>query len=287
MTKLQSRSILVGVLLLASLGLMGLNQTGRLREVKGILLVPLTAIQRGVAVTANGIARLFQDNPDLDALRQRNAELEAQVAHLQARVIELEEQEADRRVLAALLDYARSRPEDRYLAANVVGRDSSPFLSYLFLDLGSDAGIARDMPVVTDKGLVGRIVEVNCCASKVLLITDPASAVNARLQKSRDEGIAVGLLAGGLELQYLSQRAEVKPGDLVITSGLGGTFPEGIAIGTVSAVQRQDYEVLQKANLTPGADFGRLEIVLIITNFKPVDFAPFFQATPTPVAPAP
>jgi rod shape-determining protein MreC len=102
---------------------------------------------------------------------------------------------------------------------------------------------------------------------------------------SRDEGSAVGRFGGGLELQYLSQQAQVHPGDLVLTSGLGATFPPGLVLGSVSAIQRQDYEVLQKASLTPAVDFNRLEIVLVITNFKPVDLTPLLQATAPAAAP--
>lgn len=284
MTRLQARSVLVIVLLLASTGLMALNQSGRLAGVKGIASVPLTALQRGVAAVTGSVVRLFQRDADSDALRQRNAELEAQVASLQQQMVQLQENESELRILSALLDYARTQPEQRYAAANVIGRDSSPFLSYVIIDLGSDAGLRRDMPVVTNQGLVGSVVEVNCCAAKVRLIIDPSSAINARLQASRDEGVAVGQLAGGLELQYLSQQAQVKPGDLVLTSGLGGAYPPGIVIGSVSAVQRLDYEVLQKATLAPGVDFNRLEIVLVITNFKPLDLSPFV-ATEEPPAP--
>jgi rod shape-determining protein MreC len=218
-------------------------------------------------------------------LEARVAELEARVIELEAENVRLRENETDLQLLSGLLDYARSQPDNRYEAANVIGRDPSAFLSYIVIDLGSDAGLARDMPVVTNQGLVGVIVELNCCAAKVRLVTDPDSAVNARLQASRDEGVAVGRFGGGLELDFLSQQAVVAPGDRVLTSGLGGKFPEGLVIGTVSAVQRQDYEVLQRAILTPGVDFNRLEIVLIITNFRPIDFTPLLQSTPA--APAP
>ena len=112
------------------------------------------------------------------------------------------------------------------------------------------------------------------------LITDPSSAVNARLQASRDEGVVVGRQGGGLELQYLSQQAELNPGDVVLTSGLSGRVPAGIVLGTISAVQRLDYEVLQKAIVTPGVDFNRLEIVLVITNFQPVNLGPLGEPAP-------
>jgi rod shape-determining protein MreC len=280
-TRLQSRSIVIAVLVVACAALLLLNQSGRLDGLKRVLSTPLTALQRGIAGLVAGFDGPLEPNADVAELQTRLAELEARVIELEAENVVLREQENDLRLLSGLLDYARTQPDHRYAAANVIGRDPSAFLAYILLDLGSDAGLARGMPVVTNQGLVGAIVELNCCAAKVRLITDPESAVNARLQASRDEGVAVGRFGGGLELDYLSQQATVAPGDRVLTSGLGGRFPEGLVIGTVSAVQRQDYEVLQRAILTPGVDFGRLEIVLIITNFRPLDFGPLLQSTPS------
>ena len=283
MTRLQTRSVLLFVLVLACVSLLVLNQMGRLTVVKGWLLVPLTALQRSAAGVAGGLARLAPGGSAEDeALEQQNEQLRAQVAELEGRIVVLQEQVTDLSILSSLLNYARSEPEREYVAANVISRDSSPFLNFIIVDLGSDDGVQRNMPVVTHQGLVGRVAEVNCCAAKIQLIIDPTSAINARMQATRDEGVAVGQLAGGLELQYLSQQATINPGDLVLTSGLAGTFPEGIPIGTISAVQRLDYEVLQKAVMVPGVDFNRLEIVLIITNFTPVDLSPFDPATPAP-----
>ena len=285
MTRLQARTIFVAVLVAAILALFVLNQSGKLQFAKSVLQVPLTTLQRGIAGLTGGLFGSFQNDPDAAALRQRNAELEAQIAQLQKQVVDLQENQAELKLLSALLDYARSEPENSYIGASVIGRDTSPFLSYIMIDRGTDNGVARDMPVITDEGLVGTVVLTTCCASTVRLITDPDSAVNARLQASRDEGIAVGRFGGGLELQFLSQQAQVRPGDLVLSSGLGATFPPGLVLGSVSAVQRQDYEVQQKASLTPAVDFNRLEIVLVITNFKPVDLAPLLQATAPAAAP--
>lgn len=287
MSKLQTRSILVVVLLLASLGLLGLNQSGTLEPVKGVLLTPLTALQQWVAQTWSSAQAVFQRSPDAEALLQQNAELEAEVARLQGQVTALQEDQAALRTLSGLLDYARTEPENKYLAANVIGLDPSPFLNYIILDRGSDAGVGSGMPVVTDKGLVGRVVEVTATSAKVQLVVDAASAVNALLQTSRERGVVVGQLAGGLEMQNIGQQTAVEPGEVVLTSGLGGKLPPGIVIGTVSAVQKLNYEVLQKADLTPAVDFNRLEIVLIITNFTARDFSPFFQSTPTAPASVP
>ena len=287
MPKLQTRSILVVGLLLAGLGLLGLSQTGMLEPVQSALLAPLATLQQWVARATGGASALGQPQPDLDTLRQRNAELEAQVTQLQSDVVRLRENEAQLNLLAGLLNYARTQPDNRYLAANVIGRDPSPFVHYVILDRGSNAGVQKDMPVVTGQGLVGRIVQVTSAASKVQLIVDSTSAVNARLQASRDEGVVVGQPAGGLEMQFISQQASVQPGDLVITSGLGGKYPAGVVLGTVSVVEKQAYEVVQRAELTSAVDFNRLEIVLIIVNFQPIDFGPFLQPTPTPAVPAP
>jgi rod shape-determining protein MreC len=286
-TRLQSRTLFVLLLVAAILALLLLNQTGRLDSVKSVLLTPLSALQRGLAGATSGLAQTLRPGPDAASLRQENEDLKAQLAQANKRIIDLQESQADLNLLAGLLNYARSVPDNRYAAANVIGRDSSPFLSFIIIDLGTDAGVARDQPVVTDNGLVGTVVAVTCCSARVRLITDPDSAVTARLQRSRDEGVAVGRFGGGLDLQYLSQQADVKSGDVVLTSGLGGSYPAGIVLGTVSAVQRQSFDVLQTASLSPGVDFNRLEIVLVVTNFKPIDLKPILQPAATPGAAAP
>jgi rod shape-determining protein MreC len=285
MSRLQTRTLVVAGLLLVSVALLVLNQTGRLTSLKSILLIPFTALQRSVTGAGAGLSGLLTPGGDSAALQARIDALEAENVQLRAENVQLREDAADLNLLSGLLDYERTKPDNRYAAANVIGRDTSPFLGYIMIDLGSDDGLARDMPVVTQQGLVGSIVQITCCASVVRLVTDTDSAVSARLQTSRDEGIALGTFSGGLELQYLSQQASVAPGDIVLTSGLGGSYPEGLVVGTVSAVQRQDYEVLQKAILTPAVDFSRLEIVLVITDFRPVDLSPLILTTPA--APAP
>ena len=282
MSKLQARSLLAIVLVVVCLALLVLGSTGALTPAKNVLYAPLAVIQRGLARAWDAVAGQFQPHPDETALLKRNAELESQNAALQAQVTELQENQADYRVLSELLKFELARPDNQYLTANIIGRDPSPYLTYLILDRGSDQGIRRDMPVVTERGLVGRVVEVTSVACKVLPILDAASVVNARLLKSREEGVVIGQLAGGLEMQYLAQNVNIDLGETVVTSGLGGRYPADIIIGTVNAVQKQDYQVQQKADLTPAVDFSHLEIVLIITNFKPVDFTPFSQGTPTP-----
>ena len=118
---------------------------------------------------------------DVATLRQRNAELENKVSSLETQIVQLQQQLNEQTVLYALLDFARARPQNKYVAAAVIGRDPVPFLRYVQMDKGSDDGIRRGMPVVTQQGLIGRIDAVTAGAARVELITDASSAVNVRL----------------------------------------------------------------------------------------------------------
>jgi rod shape-determining protein MreC len=287
MTKFQARSILVVVLALVSVGLVVFGQTPWFEPVRNALIWPLSVIQRSVSTAWGNVARAFENNPDAAALQQRVTELEAENDRLNAEIVRLRQNENDLRIVSGLLQYAGSLPDNEYLPANLVGRSTSPFLNFLIFDKGSDNGVQRGMPVVTGDGLVGRVVEVTSTACKVLPVTDAESAVAARLLQSREQGVVVGRLGGGLEMQFITQQTRVQPGEVVVTSGLGGAYPPGIIIGSVAAVQQLTYEVQQRAEIVPAVDYNRLETALIITSFEPADFSPFFQSTPTPVVPAP
>ena len=116
-------------------------------------------------------------------------------------------------------------------------------------------------------------------ASRVQLITDPASTINVRIDPSGAEANLSGSITGDIALNLIPQDAAVNPGDLVLTSGLGGNYPPNILIGQVASVRQRPFELFQTASVQPVVDFAKLEIALIITNFRPVDIAPLI---PTP-----
>ena len=218
---------------------------------------------------------------DIVSLRTRNAELEAQVSQLQAQVIELQQRVNETEILAALVDFSRSNPESTYKAATVIGRDPSPFLHYIIINRGSNDDIRRGMPVVTNQGLVGRIDAAIADASRVQLITDPASAVNVYLQNAETDAMLLGSVTGDVSLDLISQDSVVEPGDLILTSGLGGGYPPDLILGQVVTIRALEFQLFQQANVQPAVDFSRLEIVLVITNFRPVDIAPL-EPQPSP-----
>jgi len=272
MSRSSSQALFALILIMIAAGLLVLNMGGFLSPVESLVLRPIGGAQSWLAVRFYAVRDLLASPADVATLRGQVRELQSENAQLQQEIIGLQEQVAQAQVLSALVQYARSQPDSHYLAASVISRDVSPFLRSVWIGAGSDDGVAKGMPVVTDRGLVGRVVEVFASVSRVQLITDPSSVVNVRLQTSRADGSLQPQLNGEIWVGTISQDAEVSPGEIVLTSGLGGNYPPDIPVGTLTSVRRRDYELFQQAVLQPSVDFRQLELVLVITNFQPLPF---------------
>ena len=270
MSRSSSRALLALTFILIAGGLLVLNLGGYLQAAEGMALRPLGALQGWLSQRVTAIQTLLTSPTDLATLRAENLRLEAEVARLERELIAVREQAAEAEVLAGLLGYARTRPESRYVAARVIGQDVSPFIRSVWIDRGSDGGLQQGMPVVTERGLVGRVAEVYSTIARIQLITDPQSSVNVRLQSSRADGALQAQLNGELWVEAIDQSASVTPGELVLTSGLGGAFPSDIPVGQILTVRKRDYELFQQAVLQPSADLENLLVVLVITNFQPL-----------------
>jgi rod shape-determining protein MreC len=270
----------LAVILLIVLGILLLALSGFLNTTFQTAMEPILTIQSWISSRYQAIYEFLTVPRDVATLRQRNAELENEIANLQKQTIELQQQLQEAQVLYALLDFARSKPENVYIAGSIIGRDPSPFLHYVIIDNGSDVGLRHGMPVVTQQGLVGRVDAVIAGAARVQLISSPDSVVNVRLQKSGQEVQLVGSLTGDLSLQLIPQDVVVEPGELVLTSGLGGNYPSDVLVGQVISVRKLSTELFQTAAIQPAVDFTNLRAVLVITNFRPVDISPLI---PTPI----
>jgi rod shape-determining protein MreC len=275
------RSLQTTVIVLVSIGLVALALGGYFNPVTNWLTRLTVTAQTWVSGRYMAVVDFLTVPRDVASLRQRNAELEAEVASLQGQIIDLQQQVTETNVLSALLDFARANPSYSYKAAAIIGRDPSPFLRYVIINIGSNEGVLRGMPVVTDKGLVGRVDAVIPEAARVQLVTDAASAVNVRMQASNTEAMLIGSISGDLSLDMIPQDASVQVGDVVLTSGLGGNYPPNLLVGQVVSVRKLEYELFQQAVIQPNVDFGQLQFVLVITNFRPVDITPLI-ATPGP-----
>jgi rod shape-determining protein MreC len=278
MKLLSPRSLRTATLVIIVVGLLILALGGYLNPLFRVALNPLVAVQTFISSRFMALYDFLTIPRDVTSLRQRNSELEAEAAQMRTQVIELQQKLSEAQVLYALLDFARARPENQYVAAAVIGRDTNPFLRYILIDQGSDAGIRHGMPVVTQEGLVGRIDAVTAGAARVQLITDAGCAVNIRLQSSQTEAVLSGSLTGELTLEMFPQDIDISTGEVVLTSGLGGNYPSNIFIGQVSGVRNRENELFRSATVQPVVDFTGLKAVLVITNFRPVDIAPLIPA---------
>jgi len=274
MRNLFSRTLQTTIIFLVVGGIIALAFGGYFSGASNVFTGSLINLQTWFSSRFAALQDFLTAPRDVASLRQRNAELESEVSELQAQVIQLQQQVGETDILAALVDFSLARSENTYKAAAVIGRDPSPFLHYVIINAGSNDGVLRGMPVVTDQGLVGRIDAVIADAARVQLVTDPASKVNVRLQNAETEASLIGSVTGDVTLELIPQDITIEQGDLVLTSGLGGSYPPDLIIGQVVNVRSRDFDLFQQATVQPVVDFNRLQIVLVIINFKPVDIAP-------------
>jgi rod shape-determining protein MreC len=275
------RSLQTIIIILVSVGLVVLALGGYFTTATDWFSQGIVNLTTGVSARYMALVDFLTVPRDVASLRQQNTELQAEVARLQTEVIDLQQRVTETNILSALVNFARANPSYTYKAAAVIGRDPSPFLRYVILNAGSNDGIRTGMPVVTDQGLAGRVDAVLAEASRVQLITDPASAVNVRLQASNTDALLVGSVTGDLSLDMISQDANVQIGAVVLTSGLGGGYPPNLLVGQVVSVRKLPTELFQQAALQANVDFNRLQFVLVITDFNPVEITPLL-ATPGP-----
>lgn len=262
-----------------AIGLILLALGGYLSPVLVTLSRPILGAQEWISSRYIAVNQLVNAPQDVEELRVRNIELENEVSRLQSQIVILQEQLDESQGLEELLGYARRRPEFQYAAAAVIGKDPSPFLHYIIIDHGSDEGIRRGMPVVTQSGLVGRIDAVTAGAARVQLITDPGSVVNVKLQSQKVNAQIIGSITGEISLEMVPQDTNLEPGEVILTSGLGGNYPADILIGQVITVRQFENELFQTATIQPIVDYSQLQAVLVIKNFRPVDISPLQPST--------
>jgi rod shape-determining protein MreC len=271
-----------GAVILVVVGVLFLALGGYLNPVFRAFTIPLIGTQSWIFSRYQALYESIRSPQDMAALRQQNGLLESENSRLQGQVIQLQQQLKDTDVLYALLKFARSRPNDTYVAASVIGRDPSPFLRYVIIDKGSDDGLLRGMPVVTAQGLAGRVDAVIANAARVQLINDPGSAVNVQISTPRTEAVLTGSVTGDVQLEMVPLDITLEPGKVVLTSALGGAYPPGILVGQVTGVHRQETDLFQTASVQPAVDFSGLQAVLVVTSFSPVDIGPLTPANGTP-----
>ncbi len=204
----------------------------------------------------------------LDQLEHENAALQVENRELRATNQSLRDVEHEVNRLRHALNY-RERSVFKLIAAEIVARDSSTWWRTVTINRGRRDGIETDMPVVTDEGLIGKTTSVSDVISVVLLVSDENCRVAASVEGSREQGIVAGErvttgLTPLLDLNFLSKQADLKPGQKVYTSGVGGVFPSGLLIGVVKSYRVRELD--GQAQLTPAVDLSHLEDVFVVTG---------------------
>ncbi len=229
------------------------------RAVMDIYAPPL----RAVTFFFVGTKQLLKNYVFLLHVQRENLELKRALDRLTEDTVQMKELLLENERLRKLLSL-KEHSSRQLIAAEVIGRDAIGWLKTILIDKGSDDSIEKDQAVVTHRGIVGRCVDVSHNTSRVLLITDINSSVDALVQRTRSRGIVEGTGGGLCELKYVSSTEDVREGDLVVTTGLCGIFPKGLPIGTVSKIRKNSFGLFQHIELIPSVDLNRLEEVCLL-----------------------
>ena len=193
---------------------------------------------------------------------ERVRALENQVLRQQERIKQLSHQ------LALMRSVRRQLPQlaGQAVPAEVIGQDTSMLRRSVLVDAGVSDGVYEDSAVLVDGGLVGRVTAAGRRASRVMLLSDPGSCVPVLATRTREQGILAGNLDDRetLEVEFASRFANLRTGDLIVTSGVGGVFPKGIVVGRVVTAVARPGELFKTVRIKPGVDLFRLERVVVL-----------------------
>jgi rod shape-determining protein MreC len=267
--------VLIGAVVL----LLILDSTGTLDNALNFIEDPISSVMGWTAARTDNLIDAIAGPDDIQVARQEIAQLQAQLESLRRENEELREIQGEYQLLQDLFNRARERPEFKRLTASVIGYDTSPIFRSIIIDKGTDAGVFVGMPVESARGLVGQVYRTTNRSGMVILITDNISSIPARLGSSRATGIVRGGgLGGSMTMDWINQEAQIESGEVALTSGLGGKFPQDMVIGRIIETDRQEAELFQKAIVQPAVDFDSLEMVFVVTDFRTIDTSIFDSA---------
>jgi rod shape-determining protein MreC len=211
---------------------------------------------------SDAITGIWSDYLWLVDTRRQNRELLSENSQLRAELNEMREQSIQNGRLRRLLAFVDDL-DMAALPAQVIGEDISTWARTLIIDKGTNSGLYNGQAVVSADGVVGRIIKVAPTSARVLLITDGSSAVASLVQRTRARGVVRGR-GDDLSVEYSLSSADIRVGDLLVTSGMGGVFPKGLRLGLVTAVEKDQYGLFQRLTASTTVDFDHLEEVLVI-----------------------
>ena len=264
-------SVLV-VILLSGIMSLSTNDPQRVNYVLRLASDVIYPFQVAVHAVGNFFVNSWEFVGDVRQVYSENIRLREQLEEYEGVDLRMNELRLANARLRNLLDF-QQQVDHEVTAAEVIGRNPSTWHSSVTINKGSRHGIEVNMPVVNSQGLVGRVTEVYPAYSKVQLLVSPDSGTSAIVQRTRDNGVLMGLHTptGYTRLTHLPPDSDIQVGDVVVSSTLTGVYPKGILIGRVVEVSYDPVKMETSALVKPEVDFERLEEVLIITDFQQED----------------
>ncbi len=201
----------------------------------------------------------------MQEMQEELSRLRARTTRLLLENSQLREAALENARLRAMLDFKQKSDFD-LVSARIIARSAEYFVKTLTLDVGSDQGVRKNMPVIAPAGLVGKILTVSGNTSEAQLILDHNFRAACKIQRSRIHGILVYEGGRTCRLAQVPKNADVKLGDVVVTSEISGLFPTGIIVGVVKKIKRSDYSLFLQIDVEPAVDFDTLEEVFVIKS---------------------
>jgi len=243
-----------------------------LRSVLSLVTQPLQMIALAPAAAGRRIASFFTSQSQL---ADENAELRKKLLEATLTAQRLEAEAAEGVRLKRLIGAAERVQGASAAPAEIVYSARDPFARRVFVDKGSREGVLAGSPVIDERGVVGQVTRVHNLLSEVTLLTDKDQAIPVQVARNGLRAVAFGGGASGtLELRYLAANAEIVHGDRLVTSGIDGVYPQGLAVGTVSRVERDATNTFARVICEPAAGVERGRMVLLLTPSAAVATAP-------------
>ncbi len=255
--------IIIFVLLIATANMQ--NVSGG-QTVAGGVFVP---VQRFFYQMTDNISSFFQKTFNSTDLAKENQDLKEQLASLKSELSDYDELQKENQRLSELLEYKQAQTNYQFKVAGIVAKDPGIWFDSFTINVGTNDGVAVDMPVVTPDGVIGRIEEVGMNWSKVMTIIDGRSGISSIIERTRDFGSVRGRMESEpsdplLDMDFLPIDTDIQVGDNVLTSGIGGIYPKGLTIGQVVEVGEQGNQ--KKVVVKSAVDFRNLEEVMVMTS---------------------
>ncbi len=284
-TRGPSLNVRLGLSLLVALALMVADHTRRidpLRQTLAVLVYPVQWLAHAPRALGE---QLLENLAEWNRLREENQRLKQEIARLKRRTLKYEALKKEKDRLRAFLDNSFTLGE-QMLVAELLAVNLVPYEHVVLVNKGSRFGVHDGQPVLSVDGVVGQVIRVTPVNSEVLLITDPSHAIPVQVNRTGLRAIAIGSgRLDRLEVPNLPNNVDVKPGDLLVSSGLGGVFPQGYPVATVTEVAPQPDKPFAKIQAKPAAALDRIrEVLIVFGNSEPVPFVPLDNTPAAPTA---